>query len=178
MEILILLTIAVSLSMDAFSLSLAYGTLSLDKKAIKQLSIIVGLYHFFMPILGMLLGRVILSFIPIKPYVVVFIVLFFIGIQMIVESFKDEEKVEPMSKAELLLFGLAVSIDSFSVGIGIDTITNNYILSSTIFSFSAFIFTYLGLIFGKKINELIGKIATLFGGIALIIISFIYLFQL
>jgi len=178
MHLIILLTIAVSLSMDAFSLSLAYGTLGLEKKQQYLLSIIVGIYHFFMPILGMFLGKIILEWIPIKPVVVVFIVLFFIGIQMTVESFKKEEKIEPMSKIELILFGLAVSIDSFSVGLGLNTITNNYVIASSIFSISAFIFTYLGLYLGKKINEIIGKIATLLGGLTLIIIAFIYLFQL
>lgn len=178
MELLILSTIAVSLSMDAFSLSLAYGTLNLEKKSIKTLSIIVGIYHFIMPLIGMFLGRIVLNFIQIKPVIVVFIVLMFIGIQMIIESFKKEDKIEQLSKTELLLFGLAVSIDSFSVGIGLNTITSNYILASTIFSISALIFTYLGLVLGKKINEMIGKIATLLGGLTLIIIALIYLFQL
>ena len=87
-------------------------------------------------------------------------------------------KSTSMSKIELILFGLAVSIDSFSVGIGLNTITNNYILSSTIFSISAFLFTYLGLILGKKVSEMIGKVATVVGGITLVIIAFIYLFKL
>ena len=50
MEIFVIMIIAVSLSMDAFSLSLAYGTVNLDKKSCLKLSIIVGLYHFFMPL--------------------------------------------------------------------------------------------------------------------------------
>ena len=56
MEIFVIMIIAVSLSMDAFSLSLAYGTVNLDKKSRLKLSIIVGLYHFFMPLLGNLIG--------------------------------------------------------------------------------------------------------------------------
>jgi len=178
MEIFIIFVIAVSLSMDAFSLSLAYGTLGLSKKETIELSSIVGIYHFFMPIIGMFLGKFILNFIKVKPDIVVFIVLLFIGIQMIIESFKKEEKLNSMSKIELLLFGFAVSIDSFSVGIGLNTITNNYILSSVIFSISAFVFTYLGLFLGKKVSEMIGKVATILGGFALIIIAFIYLFKL
>ena len=138
MEIFIILVIAVSLSMDAFSLSLAYGTLGLSKKEIKILSIIVGIYHFFMPIIGMFLGSILLNIIHVKPDIVVFVVLLFIGIQMIIESFKKEEKIETMSKVELLLFGLAVSIDSFSVGIGINNISNNFIMRSIIFSLTEF----------------------------------------
>ena len=39
--------IGISLSMDAFSLALVYGTYSLVKKDILLLSVIVGLFHFF-----------------------------------------------------------------------------------------------------------------------------------
>jgi len=178
MEIFILFTIAVSLSMDAFSLSLAYGTIGLSKKETNLLSIIVGIYHFFMPIIGMFLGRIILNIIHIKPDIAIFVVLLFIGFQMVIESFKEKEEIKSMSKLELLLFGLAVSIDSFSVGIGLNTITDNIILASAIFSVCSFLFTYFGLKLGKKINEIIGKIATTIGGITLIIIAFIYLSKL
>ena len=51
MRLIMVMLIAISLSMDAFSLSLAYGTLNLEKKYINLLSIIVGVYHFFMPII-------------------------------------------------------------------------------------------------------------------------------
>ena len=171
---LVIILIAVSLSMDAFSLSLAYGTLNLDKKYILKLSLIVGIYHFFMPLIGMFLGSKFLEILP-NPSLIVFIILSFIGIQMIVETFKEEKKMELKSILQLLTFGLAVSIDSFSVGIGLKTISNNFLLCATTFSLSSFIFTYLGLILGKKINQLIGKISTLLGGIVLIIIGIIYL---
>lgn len=173
-DILIFL-IAVSLSMDAFSLSLAYGTLNLDRKKIITLSSIVGIYHFFMPLLGMKFGNIIFNIMPLKPKIIVFVVLSFIGIQMIIESFKHEETVKLMKLAELLLFGLGVSIDSFSVGIGLKAITNHIILTSLIFSITSFIFTYLGLYLGKKINDKIGKISTFFGGLVLILIGIKYL---
>ena len=51
MSIIMVIVIAVSLSMDAFSLSLAYGTLNLEKSQIRLLSLIVRLYHFFMQML-------------------------------------------------------------------------------------------------------------------------------
>ena len=175
MSIIIILTIAVSLSMDAFSLSLAYGTLNLEKKYIKKLSTIVGIYHFIMPLLGLTTGKILLKLIPLNPNIIVTIVLSFIGIEMIIDSFKKEEEIKIMKLKELLLFGLAVSIDSFSVGIGLEAITNNYILSVSMFSISSFIFTYIGLIIGKKINNLIGKISTLIGGIILLIIGITYI---
>lgn len=175
MHILVILLIAVSLSMDAFSLALAYGTLNLAKKDIRLLSIIVGVYHFFMPLLGLCIGNFLLKIFHIDPDLIVFLVLSFIGLQMILESFKKEEKAEYMSKVELLLFGLAVSIDSFSVGVGLRAITSHYIVCAFIFSVASFSFTYLGLQLGKKINTIFGKISTIIGGLILALIGFVYL---
>lgn len=176
MHFLIILTIAVSLSMDAFSLSLAYGTLGISKKEMLHLSIIVGIYHFVMPILGLIVGKLFLKIFPINSDLIVFIVLFFIGIQMIIESIKQEKIEKKSSLIELFIFGLAVSIDSFSVGIGLGSISNHYFLCASLFSISSFMFTYLGLNLGKFINQVIGKISTIIGGAILIIIGLIYLF--
>lgn len=173
MHVFIVLAIAVSLSMDAFSLALAYGTLNLSKIDIKRLSIIVGIYHFFMPLLGLFVGKIILQFIK-NPDFIVFLVLSVIGIQMIFESFKKTETLNYMNITELLLFGLTVSIDSFSVGIGLTSISNHFVLCSCLFSFFSFFFTYLGLRLGKKINLIFGKISTLVGGIILILLGILY----
>lgn len=175
MNFFVILLIAVSLSMDAFSLSLAYGTLNLDKKNIYELSGIVGIYHFFMPLLGSFSGSKILKIIPINSNILVFLVLSVIGIEMIIETFKGKDNIKIMKIGELILFGLAVSVDSFSVGIGLYSITNNIIISSFIFSIVSMSFTYIGLLLGKKINNLIGKISTFMGGLVLIIIGLFYL---
>lgn len=177
MNIILIFIIAVSLSMDAFSLSLAYGTISMTKKEIRLLSIIVGIYHFFMPILGMLIGKFIFNIMHISGELIVLIIFSFIGINMIIESLKKAEKVKKMKLGEMILFGLAVSIDSFSVGIGINNISNNFIMCSIIFSVISFLFTYIGLKLGNKLNQLIGKIATIVGGVVLILFGLIYIIK-
>lgn len=177
MNIILIFIIAVSLSMDAFSLSLAYGTISMSKKEIRLLSIIVGIYHLFMPILGMLIGKFIFNIMHISGDLIVLIIFSFIGINMIIESLKKEEKVKKMKLGEMILFGLAVSIDSFSVGIGINNISNNVLMCSIIFSITSFLFTYIGLKLGNKLNQLIGKIATIVGGIVLILFGLIYIIK-
>lgn len=175
MSIITVVIIAISLSLDAFSLSLAYGTLNLEKKKIIFLSLIVGIYHFIMPLIGMIVGEQIIKIIKINPDTIVFIVLTFIGLQMIVETLKENEKINILKFWEMLLFGLAVSIDSFSVGLGLKTIYENIYISSVIFSLTSFLFTYIGLFLGKKINMLVGKISTIIGGITLIIIGIMFL---
>ena len=178
MQIILLIIIAVTLSMDAFSLSLAYGTMGLSKKQIKTLSLIVGIYHFIMPQIGNFFGLLILKIIKIDPSIIVFIIFTVIGIQMIIESFKKENEIISMKLSQMILFGFAVSIDSFSVGIGLNAITDKYIIASVIFSITSFIFTYIGLKLGKYINEKIGKISTILGGFIIILFGILYLFKI
>ncbi len=174
MNIILLFFIAISLSMDAFSLALAYGTISISKEEIKILSIIVGVYHFFMPIFGMIIGKFIIKIVPIGENLITLVIFSFIGINMIIETFKTDENIKKMKISEMILFGLAVSIDSFSVGIGMNNISNNFLLCSSIFSITSFLFTYIGLLLGNKLNEVIGSLATLLGGVALILLGIIY----
>ena len=53
---LLVFLMAISLSMDAFSLALAYGTLGMSNKDKIILSLVVGIFHLIMPLLGMLVN--------------------------------------------------------------------------------------------------------------------------
>ena len=96
---------------------------------------------------------------------------------MIIESSKKEKDISLLNFPQMILFGLAVSIDSFSIGIGLNGITNNYILSSIIFSSISCFFTFAGLKLGKYINDKIGKLSTIIGGIILMILGLLYLLK-
>ena len=135
-----------------------------------MLSIIVGLYHFFMPILGIMFGE----FLQIESNYIVSIIFFIIGVNMILEI-KKEKELKPLSLIYMLLFGLGVSIDSFTIGVGISKLLKFTILCPIIFSIVSSTFTYIGLFLGKKINEIIGDIAILFGGLTLIILGVYYI---
>ena len=93
---------------------------------------------------------------------------------MIIDSFKEDNSIKNLKTFEMILFGFAVSIDSFSIGIGINNITENYIISSIMFSISSFIFTYVGLLLGNKINKNFGVVAPIIGGIMLIVLGIFY----
>ena len=174
MNLFIILVIAISLSMDAFSLSLAYGTLDIDKKNMYTLSIIVAIYHFFMPLIGYFIGSNFIKFLPVASNFVVFIILTLIGLEMIIDTIRKAEELKVMKIYSMIIFGLTVSIDSFSVGLGLDTISKNILLSSLIFSITSFVFTITGLFIGKKINQIFGRISTLIGGCVLILIAIFY----
>lgn len=168
--------IGISLSMDAFSLALAYGTVGLTKRQKIILSIIVGCFHFFMPLIGLYFGNIITSHFIININLMVTVIFGIIGIEMIISSLKDESVRILVSFGGFLLFGLSVSIDSFTIGIGLEAINHNYLQVSSIFALVSGVFTYLGLCLGVSLNENYGKYSTFIGGIILIILGIYYLF--
>ena len=97
-----------------------------------------------------------------------------IGKDWLLITAKKEDKVKLMKISELILFGFAVSIDSFSVGIGLNALHINPFICAVSFSVCSYLFTYLGLKLGKKISSIIGSVATLIGGTILIIIGIMY----
>lgn len=174
MNIFLVILIAVGLSMDAFSLSLAYGTLGMENRDKYLLSFITGMFHFIMPLLGLIVGNIMFKYININPDIIVCVILSFIGIQMVISSFKEDEEVKLMRVSEYFLFAFAVSIDSFSVGITL-TDTGHIILAPFIFALTSSFFTLIGLSLGNKIERLLGKISTIIGGSILVIVGICYI---
>lgn len=168
--------VGISLSMDAFSMALIYGTVGLSRKQEVILSVIVGIFHFFMPLLGFWFGSIIISNFIIRVNFLVAIIFGIIGLEMILSGIKDKEERIIVSLIGFLLFGLSVSIDSFTTGIGLKIINNNYLQVSSIFALVSGIFTYLGLRLGIILSDNFGKYSTFVGGVALILLGIYYLF--
>ena len=167
-----ILIIGISLSMDAFSLALIYGMQGISQKNKIILSLIVGIYHFIMPLIGLTFGTILDNINLISIDIIASLILIYIGIDLIISNSKKEDRLE-INKLGFIIFGLSVSIDSLTVGIGLKALTDNYLISSITFSLSSLIFTYTGLILGNIIGDKIGKYSKLIGGIILIVIAII-----
>ena len=157
--------IAIGLSMDTFSLSLA---ISLTNKFnnINKLSILVGLYHFVMPIIGCVIGNRLYFLIHFNYSHLLGVILILIAINIILE--KNKNSIIKNSFIGLNIFAFTVSIDALSVGIGLKNI---YLYYSIIFALVSFIFTYIGLKFGREINKKIKYYPEIIGIILLLIIG-------
>lgn len=168
--------IGISLSMDAFSLALLYGTYGLAKNEEITLSIIVGLFHFFMPLIGLFFGNMIFHYFVVDANFVVGIIFGLIGFEMFISSFREEEVKILIGFVPFLLFGLSVSVDSLTTGIGLSSISDNYLMVSSIFMLFSGGFTYLGLKLGGFFSKRFGKLATIFGGGMMITLGLFYIF--
>lgn len=171
LELITLLSIAVALSMDTFSLSLGLGTCSLSKKKSLGLSITVGIMHFLMPLLGVIIGSGLVNFLKLNHNLLLGIILLFIAGEMLYEIFFKEETQINLNKIGIFLFAFGVSIDAFSAGLGLNAITSNILLAMILFSITSFGFTLFGLTIGKYANKVLGVYASVFGALLLIVIG-------
>lgn len=175
MSLIVIFLLAVGLSMDAFSLAMIYGTLNLKSNMQKLMSIMVGIFHFFMPILGYQIGELILKIIKVNPDILVGIIFMILGIEMLV-SLKKEEQVKLLTGiTSVILFAFTVSIDSFSIGIGFGVANVKMLLPCIIFSITSAAFTYMGVLLGKKLSDKFGSITTLIGAIILSVLGISYI---
>ena len=83
-----ILLIGISLSMDAFSLALVYGMQGMTKKQKIFLSIIVGIYHFIMPLIGLIFGTILDNINLISIDIIATLILIYIGIDLIISNSK------------------------------------------------------------------------------------------
>jgi len=176
-ELLILLMIGISLSVDAFSVSTCIGMCNLSLKKTFNISMLVGLFHFIMPLLGVFLSYQINKMLLIDSDIILGIILLLLSLQLFIEYLKPSNKEISLNKYGTLFFALGVSIDSFTVGLGLNAITNNLLLSSSVFSLCSFSFTFLGLSLGRYINKLFKKYSYLIGTIVLFILGILFLFN-
>lgn len=174
-ELVSILMIGISLSMDTFSLSLSIGSMS-QAKRLKIIPFVVGIFHFFMPILGNLLGLRLIVIFNLTGHILLGLILIFLAINLAFHYFKDEKIDIKLNLVGILIFAFSVSFDSFTVGMGINAITEKNLISSTIFAVCSACFTYLGILIGKYSNKLIGKSANLIGIIILFLLGLFHLF--
>lgn len=170
--------IGVGLSMDAFAVSVCKG-LSVKKLSIKHL-LIVGLYfggfQALMPLIGYGLGVNFRSQIESFDHWIAFILLVLIGINMIREAIGgEEEEVEVcpcFSFKNMLLLGIATSIDALAVGVTFAFLGIYIFTSIAIIGMTTFIISIAGVKIGNVFGSRYKSKAELAGGAILILLGF------
>lgn len=172
--------LGIGLAMDAFSVSFANG-LNEPYMRRKKSCIIAGTFGFFqaaMPMIGWICVHTIVqyfkSFEKCIPWIAL-ILLFYIGGKMLIEGVKgDDEETEAskLGKRDLLIQGIATSIDALSVGFTIADY--NFVMAlicAIIIAVVTFIICILGLKLGKKFGTKLAGKANILGGVILMCIG-------
>jgi putative Mn2+ efflux pump MntP len=184
MSFISLFFISVGLAMDAFAVSLTEG-IKLKKIGIKnilRIAIIFGLFQGGMPFLGWKVGSLFYDMISKYSNFVGFILLFSIGVKMILDAREVSEESNEDDKinenSNIILLGIATSIDALAVGFSFSLIPNLNIYSAIVTIGSiTFLLSSFGVILGNKVGQLLGSKAEYLGGIILILMGIIELFS-
>lgn len=159
--------------MDAFSLAITIGTIIKAKKSQLILSSSVGIFHFFMPMIGNLVGHIFTRALHLESHFLSFVIFTYIAIMMFKDYKEEKREIFKMSVISIILFAFGVSLDSFGVGFALDLDIYRMIKSSLVFSITSFLFTLVGLLLGNKLHKLLGNYSVLLGSIIMFILALI-----
>ncbi len=176
LDIASLLLLAVGLSMDVFSVSAATGCGmgKIEREQMLRLAAAFGAFHVFMPVIGWFAGDRVAALIAGYDHWLAFLLLAFVGGRMLIEGIRGEDAVDPSRILELrslLLFSLAVSVDSIAVGLSFGLEGVPILFPSVLIGVTAFVFTYIGVAVGCKTGEWIGRWSQVAGGLVLLLIG-------
>lgn len=197
-EIIIqIILLGIGLSMDAFSVALTDGLtyVDIDKKKSFFIAGVFGFMQALMPLLGFFLvelvnfifgetlGEKALEVTSIVVVWVAFALLLYIGGKMLIESIielkKDDDikEVKQFSIKEVVIYGLATSIDAMAAGVtmhaGLSSTTTVW-LHVVIIMTLTFSISLVGLFLGKYIMKLLKgryEISGIIGGVILILLA-------
>lgn len=173
------LALGVGLAMDAFSVSLADSLrepdMSYSRKA--AIAFTFGFFQFIMPFMGWFLVHELVSFIntlmKFTPWISL-ILLLYLGIGMIREKDVTDADigVKKLSVKELIVQGIATSIDALSVGFTISSYNGSMAFTSgLIIGLVTFCLCFIALNTGHLFKGKFGIKETTVGGIILILIG-------
>ena len=187
MNFIALIFTAFALSMDAFAVSITKGMTikNLKKSTALKMALAFGVFQGAMPLLGWALGISFESYIKSIDHWIAFILLGFIGFNMI-KGFFDDRKEEnaselefsatadehDLSNKEIIMLAVATSIDALAVGISFAFLNVSIIPAASIICIITFLVCVVGVFVGNKVGDIFNGYAELVGGIILILIGF------
>ena len=170
-----LFILAVGLSMDAFAVAVCKG-LSMQKMNWRH-AIVIGLYfggfQAAMPSLGYILGVGFQSRIQAVDHWIAFVLLVFIGLNMVRESRDQEaEHVDPsVGFKVMVILAIATSIDALAVGVTFAFLQVNIVPAVCFIGTVTFLLSVIGVKVGNVFGTRYKSRAELAGGLILIAIG-------
>lgn len=167
----------VSLSMDAFAISMVKG---LTMKRFSWgwtliIALFFGGFQFLMPMLGYLLGSQFQAYITSIDHWIAFVLLDAIGGKMIWESMHETQnehaELARMDVRELFILAIATSIDALAVGITFAFLSVNILEASLVIGMVTFAMCIGGVLIGHLFGTKFEKGAQVLGGVVLMLMG-------
>lgn len=176
-QFITIVLMALALGMDAFSLGIGMGVRGIRLLNILKVGVITGLFHIIMPLMGLFTGHYIGTLLGNVATYAGGLLLVVLGGHMIYSSLKSDSIVvfDHRSFWSLMLFGLMVSIDSFSVGVSLGMFSTDLLLTVLIFGLFGGGMSILGLLLGRRVSYWVGEYGETLGGLILLLFGIRFL---
>lgn len=159
MSFLTILMIAIGLSMDSLSVSVASGIFMscFRFREAAKIAFILAAFQGVLTFVGWALGINFSTYINSVDHWIAFVLLAYLGGKMIYEALRggDEESgITSLSTKRIMTLGLATSIDAMAVGVGMAFLKTTILYPVIIICATTFVFSFLGLFFGCKFGKM------------------------
>ena len=176
-----LLLIAVSMSMDAFAVSICKGlsVRRVEKKHVLSVGLWFGGFQGLMPVIGFALTALFAGYIEAVSSYIAFVLLVFIGGNMISEALcKEEEEVDDsFAFRTMLTLAIATSIDALAVGVTLRLQGADILLAAPMIAVTTGVLSPIGLKVGNVFGARYKSKAELAGGVVLVALGIKFLLE-
>lgn len=171
MNFIEIVIIALGLSLDAFAVSLGAGTgrKIKEQRGAFRLAFHFGLFQCLMPIMGWLMGLKVEPLVKSVDHWIAFILLLFVGLKMIKESFANNEEQEndPSKGKNMVMLAVSTSIDALVIGFSFAMLRIDIWYPSAIIGLITATMSIIGIYIGKFLGEKFGNAMERIGGLVI-----------
>lgn len=179
-----ILMLGFAMSTDAFAAAIGKGA-QLQKPRLRdalRAGAIFGCIEALTPAIGWLLGRAASRYVETFDHWIAFFLLLALGVHMIVAGLRSDGTPEPADSQRhgfwtLAMTGLATSIDAMAVGVGLAFIDVNIVVVAVAIGLCTLVMVTLGIMVGRLIGTLVGSRAEVLGGVILVLIGSVILYE-
>lgn len=175
--------LSLAMSTDAFAAAVGKGA-ALHKPHLREAlrtGLIFGIIEGLTPIIGWALGQVAAPYVSAWDHWIAFVLLGLLGLRMIWAGLSEPE-VEVSKPAShsfwvLAITGFATSIDAMVVGVGLAIMGADIVMTAAAIGLSTLIMVTIGVMLGRVLGVIAGRRAEVVGGILLIGIGCLILYE-
>lgn len=174
MSFMAIIVLAISMSMDAFAVSVGRGAAMGKPRFSEALrtGMVFGIVEAITPLIGWAAGVAAASYISAVDHWVAFALLSVVGLNMLYAAIKggdeaDEKSGAKMSFMVLIATAVGTSLDAMAVGVSLAFLDVNILVIAAAIGLATFIFSSGGMLVGRLIGERFGRAAEGVAGVAL-----------
>lgn len=175
--------LALAMSTDAFAAAIGKGA-SMQRPQLShalRAGAIFGTIEALTPLIGWAMGSLAAPYVAAWDHWIAFVLLAVLGSKMIYEGIgapeTADDKPTQHSFLVLAMTGLATSIDAMAVGAGLAFVGADILVTAAAIGLTTFAMVTLGVMLGRVLGGVAGKRAELLGGVVLVGIGIMILYD-